>query len=109
ADLRLHARPRRRRPAQHRLDAPRRSEQRSPRVHRRGGAGGGVTVYESTTSCGAPPLHGGAPRNDSLLAHGWAADRVKPPRCSPLTLISTPLPACWRRVSRIASVGWPNT
>ena len=38
-----------------------------------------------------------------------AADRVNPPRCSPLTLMSTPLPACCRSASRIASVGRPNT
>ena len=43
ADRRLHARPGRGRPAQHRLDAPRRSEQRSPRVPRREGAGDSVT------------------------------------------------------------------
>ena len=37
-------------PAQHRLDLPRRSEQRSPRVHRREGDGGGVTAYESPSA-----------------------------------------------------------
>ena len=39
ADRRLHARPGRGRPAQHRLDAPRRSQRRPPRVHRREVAG----------------------------------------------------------------------
>jgi hypothetical protein len=34
---------------------------------------------------------------------------MKPPKCSPLTLISTPRLACCRRVSRIACVGRPNT
>ena len=43
------------------------------------------------------------------LPQGWAADRMNPPRCSPLTLISTPLLACSRSVARIACVGWPNT
>jgi hypothetical protein len=39
----------------------------------------------------------------------WAADRVKPPRCSPLMAISTPLPACWRSISKMACAGSPNT
>src|SRR3954453_14408731 len=33
---------------------------------------------------------------------------MKPPRCSPLTLMSTPFPACCRSASRIALVGRPN-
>ena len=42
------------------------------------------------------------PRFNTGARQGRAAERLNPPRCSPLTLISTPLPACWRSVSRIA-------
>ena len=42
---------------------------------------------------------------NAVVRQLWAAERVNPPRCSPFTLISTPLPACCLSVSRIAALG----